>query len=87
MFCMYCIRHPITHSYWVPSSLLIRYPTKFWIRDTLKLQKQKTWIKHGIQYHKWVVVIPESIVNDLGWKEKIELDARARQGKLMIEKK
>jgi len=44
-------------------------------------------MKDGIQYHKWVVVIPESIVNDLGWKEKIELDARARQGKLVIEKK
>lgn len=34
-----------------------------------------------------VIVVPESIVNDLGWKEKVELEARARQGKLVIEKK
>ena len=57
------------------------------IRDTLNLQKHKTWKKDDIQYYKWVVVIPESIIKDLGWKEKIELEARARNGKLINKKK
>ena len=51
----------------------------------------------GTPYYKWVVVIPPDIVKKLEWdkewekaqksKKQIELEARARQGKLVIEKK
>ena len=67
------------------------------IRDTLKLQRHKTWKKGDNQYYKWVVVIPDSVINDLEWNEQyekaqknnkqVELEAKAKNGKLLIEKK
>jgi len=54
----------------------------------LNLQKHKTRKKgSGDDYFKWELVIPKDVVKLLDWNEKIELEARARQGKLVIEKK
>lgn len=57
------------------------------ITDILKLQKHKTRKKGTEEYFKWELVIPKDIVKNLDWDDSIELEARARQGKLVIEKK
>ena len=67
------------------------------ITETLNLQRQKTKNVKGVDYYKWVIVIPPHVVKDSGWDveweksqksgKQIELEARARQGKIVIEKK
>lgn len=48
----------------------------------MKLQKQKTDYKRG--YHKYVVVIPEEVVKDSGFKEGDELKAEAKKGEIKL---
>ena len=67
------------------------------ITETLNLQRQKTKTVKGVPYYKWVIVIPPHVVKDSGWNlewekanksgKTVELEARARQGKIVIERK
>ncbi len=50
----------------------------------MKLQKQKTDYKRG--YSKYVVVIPEEIVKESGFKEGDELKAEAKKGEIKLRK-
>ena len=51
----------------------------------MKLQKQKSDYKRG--YHKYVVVIPNNIVETSGMKEGDELSAEAEKNKIVLRKK
>jgi len=51
----------------------------------MKLQKQKTGYKRG--YHKYVVVLPEDVVQDSGFHEGDELEAEAKKGEIRLRKK
>ena len=51
----------------------------------MKLQKQKTDYERG--YHKYVIVIPEEIIKDSGFKEGDELQAEATKGEIRLRKK
>ena len=53
----------------------------------LKLQKHKTRKKGEKEYFKWELVIPNDVVKLLDWDDTFELEARARNGKLVVEKK
>jgi len=50
----------------------------------MKLQKQKTDYKRG--YSKYVVVIPEDVIKDSGFKEGDELEAEAKKGEIKLRK-
>jgi hypothetical protein len=49
----------------------------------MRLQKQKTREVKGKEYFRWSVVIPPSEVNELGWKEGMELE-QMRDGKRLV---
>lgn len=51
----------------------------------MKLQKQKTDYKRG--YHKYVVVIPNEIIEEAKLKEGDELEANAKNGEVRLRKK
>ena len=61
------------------------------------MQKHRSRGKEGENYHKWVIVIPDHVIHSLDWdaewekkhnkNQQVELEARARQGKIVIEKK
>jgi antitoxin component of MazEF toxin-antitoxin module len=50
----------------------------------LRLQKQLSRKTEGKEYGKWVVVIPPSKVDELGWKEGVELTTEIEKNKLII---
>ncbi|MDP3026709.1 MAG: AbrB/MazE/SpoVT family DNA-binding domain-containing protein [Nanoarchaeota archaeon] len=50
----------------------------------MKLQKQKSDYKRG--YHKYVVVIPNDVVEKSGLKEGDELKAEAEKNKIVLRK-
>jgi hypothetical protein len=54
--------------------------------EGMKLQKQKAYRYKGREHYKYVIVVPEVIVDNLTWKEGDELVAEAKQGKLVIGK-
>ena len=51
----------------------------------MKLQKQKTDYKRG--YHKYVVVIPNEVVEQSEIKEGEELEAEAKKGEIKLRRK
>ncbi len=53
-------------------------------RTALKLQRQLARIHNDKEYGKWVVVIPPSLVSELGWQEGERLDALAKGDWLII---
>ena len=40
---------------------------------SMKLQKQKVGKSGDKEYFKWVIILPQDRINQLGWKEGIEL--------------
>jgi len=53
----------------------------------MKLQKQHTKKKGEKDYPKYVVVIPESIIEESGFKEGDELEAEAKKGEIRLKRK
>lgn len=53
----------------------------------MKLQKQLSRKVGDIEYAKWVLVVPPTTIEKLGWKEGQELDAEIKDNKLSIKKK
>lgn len=51
----------------------------------MRLQKQLSRRKENKEYVKWVIVIPPSKVEELGWKEGVELKEDVKGGKLIIQ--
>lgn len=51
----------------------------------MKLQKQKSDYKRG--YHKYVVVIPDNVVETSCFKEGEELEAEVKKGEIKLRKK
>ena len=52
----------------------------------MHLQKQQSRIYNGKEYPKYVIVIPPSEVERLGWKNQDKLVSNVIKGKLIIEK-
>ena len=50
----------------------------------MKLQKQLSRKIEGKEYAKWVIVVPPSKVEELGWKEGQELKERINGDKLVL---
>lgn len=55
------------------------------MNQELKLQKHRTRKVGDKDYFKWELVIPNDVVKVLGWDDNIELESRARNGKLVID--
>ena len=53
----------------------------------MRLQKQKTREVKGKEYFRWSVVIPPEEVEQLGWKEGLELEPEVKKDGLVIKKK
>lgn len=51
----------------------------------MKLQKRQTRKYEGKDYFKWVVTIPPDEIEELGWKEGMELKQKREGKKLVIE--
>jgi len=51
----------------------------------MKLQKQKTDYKRN--YHKYVIVLPEGVVEKAKLKEGDELEASVKKGEIKLKKK
>ena len=51
----------------------------------MKLQRQKSDYKRG--YHKYVIVLPDEVVKESGFKEGDELQAQAKKGEIRLRKK
>lgn len=51
----------------------------------MKLQKHKT--RKDKNYYKYVVVIPEDIIKDSGFKEGDELSAEAKKGEIKLRRR
>jgi bifunctional DNA-binding transcriptional regulator/antitoxin component of YhaV-PrlF toxin-antitoxin module len=50
----------------------------------VKLQKHKAYQRDGVDYHKFVVVIPPEHVDALGWDSGQELEAVVRKDGLLL---
>jgi hypothetical protein len=53
----------------------------------MKLQKQLSRKVEGKEYPKYVVTIPPKEIEAVGWKEGIELTAKVRDGRIILEPK
>jgi bifunctional DNA-binding transcriptional regulator/antitoxin component of YhaV-PrlF toxin-antitoxin module len=53
----------------------------------MKLQKQLSREHKGIEYPKYVVTLPPKQVQELGWKEGTELEAKVENGKIVLRPK
>ena len=53
----------------------------------MKLQKQSSKKKGQKDYPKYVVVIPEKIVKEAGFKEGDELESEAKKGEVRLVRK
>jgi hypothetical protein len=53
---------------------------------TVKLQKQIAYRYKDKTHHKYVIIMPENIVSELGWKEGQELSLNVKDSNLLIEK-
>jgi len=51
----------------------------------MKLQSHKT--RKDKDYHKYVVVLPEKVVKEAGFKEGDELEAEAKKGEIKLKRK
>jgi bifunctional DNA-binding transcriptional regulator/antitoxin component of YhaV-PrlF toxin-antitoxin module len=52
----------------------------------MKLQKHTASVVKGKEYSKWVLVIPSSQIEKLGWSEGAELESKVKKKKLIIER-
>jgi bifunctional DNA-binding transcriptional regulator/antitoxin component of YhaV-PrlF toxin-antitoxin module len=50
----------------------------------MQLQKQISRIVNGNEYTKWIIVIPPSQIEELGWKEGMELESYAKGKGLIV---
>jgi bifunctional DNA-binding transcriptional regulator/antitoxin component of YhaV-PrlF toxin-antitoxin module len=53
----------------------------------MKLQKQIAYKYKDKTHHKYVLIIPENLVNELGWKEGQELAITVDKNRLIIDLK
>lgn len=53
----------------------------------MKLQKQLSRKVGNTEYAKWVLVVPPTTIEELGWKEGQELEVEIKDNKLSIKKK
>jgi antitoxin component of MazEF toxin-antitoxin module len=53
----------------------------------MKLQKQLSRKVGNITYPKYVVVIPPQIIEEVGFKEGDELEAKASKGEIRLKRK
>lgn len=53
----------------------------------VKLQKRFAYNYKGKDHYKHQVIIPEDIIENLGWKSEIELEADIENNKLVFRKK
>jgi hypothetical protein len=51
----------------------------------MKLQKQLSRKVAGKEYPKYVMTIPPNCVEELGWKQGIELEATTKGNKLIVQ--
>ena len=51
----------------------------------MRLQKHGSRKVEGKEYFKWTLVIPPGEIEELGWKEGIELEPRKQGKRLIIE--
>lgn len=56
------------------------------IKEILKLIKRINRKVGDKEYYKYELIVSPDIIKTLGWDEKHELRAKARNGKLVIEK-
>ena len=52
----------------------------------MKLQRQKAYKYKNKIHYKYALIIPESTVNKLGWKEGQELETEVKKDRLVVEK-
>jgi len=52
----------------------------------MRLIQQEHYQHKGKKYSKSWVVIPQKLIEKLGWKKGEELEAEAKEGKLVIER-
>ncbi|MBI2549860.1 AbrB/MazE/SpoVT family DNA-binding domain-containing protein [Candidatus Woesearchaeota archaeon] len=52
----------------------------------MRLLSQKSREYKGKDYHKFWIVIPNKLIEKLGWKQGDELEAEEKNDKLVIEK-
>jgi len=52
----------------------------------MKLQKQLSRKVKDVEYAKWVLVIPQNIIEELKWKEGQELEAEIKENRLVVKK-
>ena len=52
----------------------------------MRLLSQKSREHKGVEYHKHWIVIPNKIIEKLGWKAGDELEAEVDDGELIIKK-
>jgi antitoxin component of MazEF toxin-antitoxin module len=50
----------------------------------MQLQRQVSRIVNGNEYAKWAIIIPPSQIEELGWKEGMELQSYVKYKKLVI---
>lgn len=50
----------------------------------MKLQKHLAYEYKGKKHYKYVIVIPEEMVNQLGWKAGQELDGLVNDNELIV---
>lgn len=53
----------------------------------MRLQKQKAYEYKGKQHSKYTIVLPETLVSEVQWKEGEELKAQAKGKKIIIGQK
>jgi len=53
----------------------------------VKLQKQLSRKVDNVKYPKYVVTIPPKQIEEVGWKEGIELEAVVKDGKIVLRPK
>jgi len=61
--------------------MLIKWFVLLW---NVKLQKRFNRKVGDKEYSKWVVVLPNDKVQELGWKEGVELDIDTKKGAIML---
>lgn len=51
----------------------------------MKLQKQVAYKYKDKTHHKYVIILPESTINELGWKEGQDLTTKVEDSRLIID--
>ena len=51
----------------------------------MKLQKQVAYKYKDKTHHKYVIILPENIVNELGWKEGQGLNLKVEGSRLIVD--